>query len=247
MITHLLYIARNTTEHGQVGHCLGFTKSLMSSIQRLGDVLHDSVSVTVNAKHYNHMLETFFLPEMRRRNWNMTRVWFQQDSATAHMARISVHTLRAAFPGWLISRFGDIRWPSNSPDLTAADFFYRGIWKLKFLLTPSLTLTALKMQFVRRLRLLRRTLYVASWQVYLGDGSNALIVMEDISKTLYWRREAFCESKTLTYLTVFSCIYCCVQWMCYPTFKMGNVKCCTLYLSEYLSRISAIWNSGGPR
>jgi len=26
---------------------------------------------------------------------------------------------------------------------------------------------------------------VASWQVYLGDGSNALIVIEDISKTLY--------------------------------------------------------------
>ena len=25
----------------------------------------------------------------------------------------------------------------------------------------------------------------------LGDGSNAFIVMEDISKTLYWRREAF--------------------------------------------------------
>jgi len=24
----------------------------------------------------------------------------------------------------------------------------------------------------------------------LGDGSNVLIVMEDISKTLYWRREA---------------------------------------------------------
>jgi hypothetical protein len=27
--------------------------------------------------------------------------------------------------------------------------------------------------------------------VYLGDGSNALIVMKDISKTLYWRHEAF--------------------------------------------------------
>ena len=48
-----------------------------------------------------------------------------------------------------------------------------------------MTLTALRMQFVRRLRMLRRTLNVASWQVYLGDGSNALIVMEDISKTLY--------------------------------------------------------------
>ena len=89
--------------------------------------------------------------------------------------------------------------------------FYGGIWKLKFLLTPSLTLTALKMQFVRRLRMLRRTLFVTSWQVYLGDGSNALIVMDDISKTLYWRREAFCESKTLTDLTLFSCIYFCVQ------------------------------------
>jgi hypothetical protein len=57
--------------------------------------------------------------------------------------------------------------------------FYGGIWKPKFLLTPSLTLTALKMQFFRRLRMLRRTHYVASWPVYLGHGSNALIVMED--------------------------------------------------------------------
>jgi len=46
--------------------------------------------------------------------------------------------------------------------------------------------------------MLRRTLYVASWQVYLGDDSIALIVMEDISKTLRRRREAFSESKTLT-------------------------------------------------
>jgi len=30
--------------------------------------------------------------------------------------------------------------------------------------------------------MLCRTHYIASWQVYLGDGSNALIVMEDISK-----------------------------------------------------------------
>ena len=33
--------------------------------------------------------------------------------------------------------------------------------------------------------MLRRTHYVAPWQVYLGDGSNAFIVIEDISKTLY--------------------------------------------------------------
>jgi hypothetical protein len=83
----------------------------------------DGVSVTVNAERYNHMLETFFLPEMRRRNWNMARAWFQLDGATAHMARLSMNTLCAAFPGRLLSRFGDIQWPSNSPDLTAADLF----------------------------------------------------------------------------------------------------------------------------
>jgi len=73
------------------------------------------------------MLENFFLPEMRRRNWNMARAWFQQDGATAHTARLPMNTLRAAFPGRLLSRFGDIQWPTNSPELTAADVFYGGI------------------------------------------------------------------------------------------------------------------------
>ena len=31
-ITHLLYTATNTTEHGQLSQCLGFTKSLISSM-----------------------------------------------------------------------------------------------------------------------------------------------------------------------------------------------------------------------
>ena len=122
-----MYTAINRTECGQVSQCLGFTKILTSSVHHLGDVLHDRVSVTVNAKRYNHMLETFFLPEMRHRNWNMARASFQQDSATAHTARLSMNTLHAAFPGRLLSRFGDIQWPSNSPDFTAADFFNEGI------------------------------------------------------------------------------------------------------------------------
>jgi hypothetical protein len=43
-ITHLLYTAINTTEHGQVSQCLGFTKSLTTSV-RLGDVLHDNKGI----------------------------------------------------------------------------------------------------------------------------------------------------------------------------------------------------------
>jgi len=41
---------------------------------------------------------------------------------------------------------------------------------------------------------------------------NAFIVIEDISKTFI--EDVcffFCDPKTLTYLTVFSCVYCCVQ------------------------------------
>ena len=44
-ITHLLHTAINTTEHGQVSQCLGFTKNLTSSIQRLGDVLHENQGI----------------------------------------------------------------------------------------------------------------------------------------------------------------------------------------------------------
>jgi hypothetical protein len=144
----------------------------------------DGVFVTVNAERYNHTLETFFLPEMRRRNWNMSTAWFQQDGATAHTARLSMNTLRAAFPGRLLSWFGYIQWPSKSPDLTAAYFLW-GYLKAQVFAHTLPDINSLKMQFVRRLRMLRRALYVASWQVNLGDGSNALIITEDISKTLY--------------------------------------------------------------
>jgi hypothetical protein len=98
-----------------------------------------------------------------------------------------MNTLRAAFPGDF--SLGLVTFQFTGP--YCSRLFYGGVWKLKFLFTPSLTLTALKMQFVKRLQMLCRTLYVASWQVYMGDGSNALFVMENISKTLYWRHELF--------------------------------------------------------
>jgi hypothetical protein len=49
-ITYLLYTPINTTEHGRVSQCLGFTKSLTSSIQRLGDVLHDNQGIAAISK-----------------------------------------------------------------------------------------------------------------------------------------------------------------------------------------------------
>ena len=51
-------------------------------------------------------------------------MWFQQIGIIAHTARLSVNNLHAAFPGRLLSRFGDVQWPSSSPDLTAADLLW---------------------------------------------------------------------------------------------------------------------------
>jgi hypothetical protein len=43
-----------------------------------------------------------------------------------------MNILRAAFPRQLLSRSVDIQWPSNSPELTAADFFLWGYLKPQF-------------------------------------------------------------------------------------------------------------------
>lgn len=89
----------------------------------------NNITVTVNSERYITMLQTFFFPELRRRRWAMRRVWFQQDGATAHTARNSMAVLRDQFPGHLISRYGNLRWPPRSPDLSLCDFFLWGYLK----------------------------------------------------------------------------------------------------------------------
>ena len=58
-------------------------------------------------------------------------MWFQQDGATAHTARESMQLLQEHFNGRIISQFGDVNWPSHSPDLTSPDFFLWGYLKEK--------------------------------------------------------------------------------------------------------------------
>lgn len=100
-------------------------------------------TVTINSERYVHMLETFLGPELRRRGQN--QIWFQQDGATAHTARQTRIVLQEMFPDHLISRFGDITWPSNSPDLTAPDFFLWGYLKQKVYERRPNTIRELKM------------------------------------------------------------------------------------------------------
>ena len=67
-------------------------------------------TVTVTSARYVVMLETYLhhrLEEIAEEH-DLGDVWFQQDGATAHTARISLAVLRQMFPGRLVSLRGDI-------------------------------------------------------------------------------------------------------------------------------------------
>jgi hypothetical protein len=65
------------------------------------------------------MINEFLAPKLQP-NHNLS---FQQFGATAHTAVVSMAVLRRLFPQRVISRFGDVPWPSRSSVLTASDFF----------------------------------------------------------------------------------------------------------------------------
>ena len=75
-------------------------------------------AITVTSERYVKMLRNFLRPHLRSLWINMEEMWFQQDGATAHMARASMTVVRQMFPQHVVSRFGDVPWPPRSPDLS---------------------------------------------------------------------------------------------------------------------------------
>ena len=53
-------------------------------------------------------------------------MWFQQDGAIWHTARVTMNLLRDEFGEHFISRSGPLNWPPRSCDLTPLDYFLRG-------------------------------------------------------------------------------------------------------------------------
>lgn len=102
----------------------------------------DGNTITVNGEHYRTMIRDFLLPQIDR--LGLENMWFQQDGATAHTARATMDILRQAFPGRVISRYGDLHWPARSPDLTAPDFFLWSFLKSRVYINKPQTLVALK-------------------------------------------------------------------------------------------------------
>ncbi|GFU86542.1 putative DD41D transposase [Trichonephila clavipes] len=84
-------------------------------------------NITVNSDGYRAMITNFFIPELN--NHDVQELWFQQDGATCHTARVTIDLLKDTFGERLISRFGPVNWPPRSCDLTPLDYFLWGYVK----------------------------------------------------------------------------------------------------------------------
>jgi hypothetical protein len=81
-------------------------------------------------------LENFLGPELARHPVT-EETFFQQDGATSHTARDSIAAVGNLFPNYVISRYGDVTWPTTSPDLSACDFVLWGYLKSQVFKAPA--------------------------------------------------------------------------------------------------------------
>lgn len=104
----------------------------------------EGATVTVNGDRYRAMLNEFLFPKIEENG--MDDVWFQQDGATCHTANITIDLLRTVFENRVISRNGDVNWPSRSCDLTPLDYYLWGAVKDKCYVNHPETIEALKQE-----------------------------------------------------------------------------------------------------
>ena len=63
---------------------------------------------------------------------DLHNMWFQQDGASCHTARLAMYCLKAEFGEHFISRLGPVKWPPNSFDLTPLAYFLWGYVRAHF-------------------------------------------------------------------------------------------------------------------
>ncbi|GFT74484.1 putative transposable element [Trichonephila clavipes] len=84
-------------------------------------------NLTVNGDRNRVMITNFFIPDFN--NHYVQELWFQQDGATCHTARVTIDLLKDTFGDRLISRFGPVNCPPRSCNLTPPDNFLWGYVK----------------------------------------------------------------------------------------------------------------------
>jgi hypothetical protein len=79
-------------------------------------------AVTASAERYGAMSGNFLAPQLPAQR----DIWFQQDGATVHTAKVNMDLSRTMFGNRIRYRSAQIQWPPRSPDLSAPDFFLWG-------------------------------------------------------------------------------------------------------------------------
>lgn len=79
-------------------------------------------------------------------------MWFQQDGAPPHFARLVRNYLNEQYPQKWIGRGGPVEWPPRSPDLTSPDFFLWGYLKDVVFREPPTTRDDMKVRITEACR-----------------------------------------------------------------------------------------------
>ena len=95
----------------------------------------------------------------------MNEMWFQQDGAVAHTARVTIEMLILVFSNRLISRFVDVPWASRSPDFIPLDYFLWGYLKGKVYISRPRDLEELKEKTIKKIRNLTPDMLGTSWKL----------------------------------------------------------------------------------
>lgn len=77
---------------------------------------------SLTTQKYLELIQQSVIPALGR----LDRIFFQHDGAPPHSAAVVTELLNATFPGRWIGRFGPLKWPARSPDISPLDNFYWG-------------------------------------------------------------------------------------------------------------------------
>ena len=78
-------------------------------------------NVTVNGERYRKVISNICLTKMQKLDWH--DMWFQQDAATYHTARLRMDLWSSEFGEPFISHSGPVNWPPRSCDIMPLDYF----------------------------------------------------------------------------------------------------------------------------
>jgi hypothetical protein len=104
----------------------------------------------VTGENYAMMLDSSFLPQLRRRRCSLQAQWFEQDGARPHTTPAVLEFLHSKFQHRIVSsRFPHqfqcrFSWSPCSPDLNPCDYFLWGYLKDKVFISAPRILPELK-------------------------------------------------------------------------------------------------------